>query len=88
MKCGDLTSAWENATAVKKDGFFECINDENPSKSASLPFDDEKTSLLSTNLWEMGWYSLNPSQEATFEPVSIEYAFEGQRSYDILIEGQ
>ena len=36
----------------------------------------------------MGWYSLNLSQEATFEPVSIEYAFEGQRSYDILIEGQ
>ena len=88
MKCGDLTSAWKNATAVKRDGFFECIIDEDPSEPGALPFDDERTSLLSVDLWEIGWYSLDPSEEANFRAPSIEYAFEGEKTYDILYEGQ
>jgi hypothetical protein len=88
MKCGDLTSAWKNATAVKKDGFFQCIMDENGCEPASLPFDDEKTSLLSVNLWEMGWFSLSPGQEVIFQPPSIAFDFNGKRSYDIVYESQ
>ena len=31
MKCDDLTIACKNATAVKKDGLFECLIDGNAS---------------------------------------------------------
>ena len=56
MKLGDLTSDWTSATAVKKEGYFECSMDNSELDPVSLPFEDETKSLLSLDLWKCGWY--------------------------------
>ena len=49
---------WLPATAPKKADHFKVIFDNSPSEVIQYFFEDERKSLLSENLWEIGWYKL------------------------------
>ena len=57
-KMGDLGGDWLPATATKKSDHFEVVFDKSPSEVVQYFFEDEQKSLLSENLWEIGWYKL------------------------------
>ena len=91
MKLGDLTSDWTSATAVKKEGYFECSMDNSELDPVALPFEDETKSLLSLDLWKCGWYSLpdevdqNPERDAR---LSVQFEFKGRKSMPFSLDGQ
>ena len=58
VKTTSLEEDWKLASATKKIDHFEVFFHNNPEVKLIYKFDDEVNSLLSANLWEMGWYSL------------------------------
>ena len=55
---------WHKATASKKEDHFEVIFDENPSIILQYYNSDEQKSLVSENLWAIGWYMLPDQADA------------------------
>ena len=55
-KIGTLGAEWKVATAIKAKQCFMLEFDEENEEAVSLPFDDEGSTLLEANLWEIGWY--------------------------------
>lgn len=64
VKHGSLQSEWRHAVATKGLEEFKITYDDNSLEDEAYLFSDEKCSLLSTNLWESGWYQLR-----AFKPV-------------------
>ena len=57
-KSANLADDWNLAFATKRAGHFEVFFDKDPENKLIFNNDDESKSLLSANLWEIGWYSL------------------------------
>ena len=84
----DLMGNWFSATATKHADFFEVIYDDSTLEVQKVPFDDERESLLSENLWELGWFGV-PQQggSSTVKSVhAITYSYEGH-SVNASIQG-
>ena len=58
VKLGDLQSEWKSATATKRPQDFMIKYDDISLKDEVCPFDDKTRSLLSGNLWQIGWFQL------------------------------
>ena len=83
----DLMGNWFSATATKHADFFEVIYDDSTLEVPKVPF-DERESLLSENLWELGWFGV-PQQggSSTVKSVhAITYSYEGH-SVNASIQG-
>ena len=63
-KTASLDEDWKVAFATKKGDHFEVFFEENTEEKHIFKFEDETKSLLSANLWEMGWYSLLQDERA------------------------
>ena len=63
-KTASLDEDWKVAFATKKGDHFEVFFEENTEEKYIFKFEDETKSLLSANLWEMGWYSLLQDERA------------------------
>ena len=55
-----LDDEWSDCKAVKQDDHFVVIFGPEFEDTRIIPFEDEECSLLSSNLWEIGWYRQMP----------------------------
>jgi hypothetical protein len=60
-KKGDIGGEWQNASATRKADHFAVVFESDPATICQYFFEDEQHSLLSKNLWELGWYKLPES---------------------------
>ena len=67
-KTDDIGGEWHKATASKKGDHFEVIFDENPSIILQYYNSDEQKSLVSENLWAIGWYMLPTKRKKQNSP--------------------
>ena len=58
VKTASLDEDWKLASATNKLDYFEVFSNDKPELKLIYKFDAEVKSLLSANLWEMGWYFL------------------------------
>ena len=56
-KIKSVNEEWSAAKALKGDGFFEIFVDAMGELPKKVLFDDEGESLLSENLWQLGWFA-------------------------------
>ena len=68
----NLDEQWTNTKAVKGESFFEIVSDVEGSLPHKVPFDDEAQSILSLNLWEIGWFRVLPSTASDTTPVIVD----------------
>ena len=73
-KSANLTDNWNVAFATKKVDHFEVFFEKDPENKLIFNNDDESKSLLTSNLWEIGWYSLveeNQHLPCSFKPMEV-----------------
>ena len=63
VKRGSLQSEWNNAIATKGPKDFIIKYDDISLDDEVCPFDDESRSLLSENLWQIGWFQFRGRQD-------------------------
>ena len=52
----NLDEQWTNTKAVTGESFFEIVSNVEDSLPCKVPFGAETQSILSLNLWEIGWF--------------------------------
>ena len=57
-KMTDLNGEWVEGIAEKKGEAFSVVLANNPDQAIIYNNDDEHKSLISDNLWTLGWYKL------------------------------
>ena len=87
-KSANLTDNW-NATvafATKKVDHFEVFFEKDPENKLIFNNDDESKSLLSSNLWEIGWYSLVEENQHMTSQKPTDISKEGNNFNDTEME--
>ena len=76
-----LDDEWSDCKAVKQDGHFVVSVGPEFEDTLRLPFEDEECSLLSANLWEIGWFrQMPPIQHHSDERLKLpDYCFGGNK---------